>query len=336
MMPVLDLVEEKREQALIRITARNQVIARYYDKKFRPWFFKVLDLILKKVLVQEPGLGLFGPKWDGPYRITEIIRLGTYCLADQDDICLRHPWNADHLKHFYLWFYFLTIDVKIGSMRNFVQINLMYSYSRRPWTTEKGPYSGHRPELDLGQFQRKPEPTVGGIRAGPNVKSAQADPVLQRSPNHGERSLCQASTRVGLVSIPRKSQANRRRCPNRTQRKVCSSRPCTPEVPGPRRKVPMLDTDKSWTWVNSKETRANHRRCPSRTQSKVCSGKLTQQWVHKIKYSKINKEALKIKENFSLIKWGGWYNWGIPEPIEKKNPKKITCNTRNFYGLWFP
>ena len=33
-LPELDLVEEKREQALIRTTARNQVVARYYDKKF--------------------------------------------------------------------------------------------------------------------------------------------------------------------------------------------------------------------------------------------------------------------------------------------------------------
>ena len=34
MMLALDLVKEKGEQALIRIAARNQVVARYYDKKF--------------------------------------------------------------------------------------------------------------------------------------------------------------------------------------------------------------------------------------------------------------------------------------------------------------
>ena len=35
MMPTLDLVEEKREQAFIRTTACNQVVTIYYNKKFR-------------------------------------------------------------------------------------------------------------------------------------------------------------------------------------------------------------------------------------------------------------------------------------------------------------
>ncbi|GMN54096.1 hypothetical protein TIFTF001_023217 [Ficus carica] len=63
-----------------------------------------------------------------------------------------------------------------------------------PRTTERGPHAGHRPELDLGQFQGKSKPTVGGVRAGLNLKSAQ-------------QTL---------------------RCPSRTQLKVCSGRPCTP------------------------------------------------------------------------------------------------------------
>lgn len=73
----------------------------YYDKKFRPRVFWISDLVLKKVLVQEPGLGSFGPKWDGPYRITDVVRSVTYRLADQDGIILEHPWNTDHLKRFY-------------------------------------------------------------------------------------------------------------------------------------------------------------------------------------------------------------------------------------------
>ena len=101
MLPELDLVEEKREQALIRTAVRNQVVAQYYDKKFRPRVFRVGDFVLKKVLVQEPGLGSFGPKWEGPYKITEVMRPGTYRLADHNDRALSHPWNADHLKRFY-------------------------------------------------------------------------------------------------------------------------------------------------------------------------------------------------------------------------------------------
>ena len=97
----LDLVEEKREQATIKMAARNQVVARYYNKRFRPREFKVGDLVLKKVIVPQPGLGAFGPKWEGPLRVIGIVRPGTYLLAYPDGMPLTHPWNADHLKRFY-------------------------------------------------------------------------------------------------------------------------------------------------------------------------------------------------------------------------------------------
>ena len=51
MIAKLDLVKEKREQVLIRTTAHNQVVAKYYNKKFHPRTFKAVDLVFKKVLV---------------------------------------------------------------------------------------------------------------------------------------------------------------------------------------------------------------------------------------------------------------------------------------------
>lgn len=62
MITKLDMVEEKREQALNRTTVHNQVIAKSYNERFQPRFFKVRDLILNKVLVQKPRLGSFDPK----------------------------------------------------------------------------------------------------------------------------------------------------------------------------------------------------------------------------------------------------------------------------------
>ncbi|GMN59472.1 hypothetical protein TIFTF001_028562 [Ficus carica] len=88
-------------QALIRMAVRNQIVARYYDKKFRLRVFRVGDLVMKRVLVQELGLGSFGPKWDGPYTITGIVRPRTYRLSDRDGRNLGLPWNTDHLKRFY-------------------------------------------------------------------------------------------------------------------------------------------------------------------------------------------------------------------------------------------
>lgn len=91
MMAELDLVEEKRDQALICTTACNQVITKNYNKRFQPRTFNVGDLVLKKVWVQKPKLGSFGPKWEGAFRIISIVRLGTYHLTNQDGIFLGHP-----------------------------------------------------------------------------------------------------------------------------------------------------------------------------------------------------------------------------------------------------
>ena len=50
----LNLIEKKkkkREQAFIYTSTRNQVIAKYYNKKFHSRTFKIGDLVLKKILV---------------------------------------------------------------------------------------------------------------------------------------------------------------------------------------------------------------------------------------------------------------------------------------------
>ena len=79
-MAKLDLVEENREQALIHTTAHNQLVTKYYNKRFQPRTFKVGDLVLKKVMIQKPELGSFGPKWEGQFSVISIVRSGTYRL----------------------------------------------------------------------------------------------------------------------------------------------------------------------------------------------------------------------------------------------------------------
>ncbi|XP_070025310.1 uncharacterized protein [Nicotiana sylvestris] len=44
----LDLLEGRREAALIRMAAQKQVIERYYNRKARLRFFKIGDFVLKK------------------------------------------------------------------------------------------------------------------------------------------------------------------------------------------------------------------------------------------------------------------------------------------------
>ena len=71
----LDLLEEKREQALKHAEDYQQKTARYYDRKVRPNSFKPGDLVLKKLLPARKDLthGKLGPNWEGPYIISWII-----------------------------------------------------------------------------------------------------------------------------------------------------------------------------------------------------------------------------------------------------------------------
>ena len=59
----LDLLEEKREQALKRAKDYQQKTIRYYDRKVRPNSFKPVDLVLKKLLPtrKDPTHGKLGP-----------------------------------------------------------------------------------------------------------------------------------------------------------------------------------------------------------------------------------------------------------------------------------
>ena len=71
----LDLLEEKREQALKRTEDYQRRTARYYDRKVRPNSFKLGDLVLKKLLPvrKDPTHGKLGPNWEGPYIISRTV-----------------------------------------------------------------------------------------------------------------------------------------------------------------------------------------------------------------------------------------------------------------------
>ena len=71
----LDLLEEKREQALKRAEDYQRKTTRYYDRKVRPNSLKPGDLVLKKLMLarKDPTHVKLGPNWKGPYIISRII-----------------------------------------------------------------------------------------------------------------------------------------------------------------------------------------------------------------------------------------------------------------------
>ena len=92
----LDLLEEKREQALKRVEDYQRKTTRYYDRKVRPNSFKPGDLVLKKLLParKNPTHGKLGPNLEGPYIISRIIRPSNYELQTKEGKTLHHSWNV--------------------------------------------------------------------------------------------------------------------------------------------------------------------------------------------------------------------------------------------------
>ena len=99
----LDLMDEVRTDADKRIAKYKNLMARQHDAMVKPRRFNIGDLILKKVSLatKNPAHGKLGPNWEGPYRIINCKRQGSYYLEALDGRKLEHPWNVEHLRRYY-------------------------------------------------------------------------------------------------------------------------------------------------------------------------------------------------------------------------------------------
>ena len=61
------------------------------------------DFVLRKMeaVGRANEKGKLTPNWEGPYKIREEVRDGTYRLEDLDGRRLPRTWNADNLKKYY-------------------------------------------------------------------------------------------------------------------------------------------------------------------------------------------------------------------------------------------
>ena len=99
----MDLVEEKRDLALIRLSHYRQSIARFYNKGVNERRFDEGDLVLRKIFqnTAEANAGKLGANWEGPYRVTKVVRLGVYELETLDGVPTLRLWNVSNLKKYY-------------------------------------------------------------------------------------------------------------------------------------------------------------------------------------------------------------------------------------------
>ncbi|XP_070036358.1 uncharacterized protein [Nicotiana tomentosiformis] len=99
----LEPIEERRDLAHVRMEAQKQRMERYYNRRANLRYFKVGDLVLRKVTqnTRELNADKLGLTWEGPYRVSAITGKGSYKLENRNREKLPNNWNVAHLKRYY-------------------------------------------------------------------------------------------------------------------------------------------------------------------------------------------------------------------------------------------
>ncbi|KAL0439574.1 UNVERIFIED_CONTAM: Gag-Pol polyprotein [Sesamum latifolium] len=75
----LDFIDEAREMAAARAAMYKARMAKAYNARVKPRNFQVGDLVLRKAEASSP-VGKLDPKWEGPYKVVEIVNGRAYKL----------------------------------------------------------------------------------------------------------------------------------------------------------------------------------------------------------------------------------------------------------------
>lgn len=96
------MLNEVRELASGQIADYQIRIAQYYDQRVKPQTFKQGDLVLTEVEASDPShTGKLMPRWEVPYRVYKLVKLGTYQLARLDRTQINNTWHASRLRKYY-------------------------------------------------------------------------------------------------------------------------------------------------------------------------------------------------------------------------------------------
>ncbi|XP_074352153.1 uncharacterized protein LOC141691319 [Apium graveolens] len=98
----VDLLEEEREVAHQRNMRYLLQAAQHYDFNVKNRAFRVGDLVLRELAASMSAKqGKLQPNWEGPYKVTEVVRPGTYKLETLSGKSIKNTWHASRLQKFY-------------------------------------------------------------------------------------------------------------------------------------------------------------------------------------------------------------------------------------------
>lgn len=97
----LDLLTERREVAALRESKYKATMAQHYSAKVRDTQLAPGDLVLRKNEASRvEGQRKLDPTWEGPYRVHEAYRSGSYKLTALDGTPIPRAWNISNLRRF--------------------------------------------------------------------------------------------------------------------------------------------------------------------------------------------------------------------------------------------
>ncbi|XP_074356243.1 uncharacterized protein LOC141695938 [Apium graveolens] len=100
----LDMIDEVRDMAKLRMASHQQVVAKSCNKNVHIRTLAIGDLVLRKVFqnTMDTTAGKLGETWEGPYLVDDIVGRGAYNLSTLDGIQVPRSWNILHLKKYHM------------------------------------------------------------------------------------------------------------------------------------------------------------------------------------------------------------------------------------------
>ncbi|XP_074378641.1 uncharacterized protein LOC141720188 [Apium graveolens] len=93
---------KEKEAAHQRNIKYSLQAAQHYDSGIKKRSFGVGDLVLRELVTSMPTRqGNLQPKWEGPYKLMEIVHPGTYKLEILASETIKNTWHASRLRKFY-------------------------------------------------------------------------------------------------------------------------------------------------------------------------------------------------------------------------------------------
>jgi hypothetical protein len=94
----LDQIDEARDVAMMHSV--QQALRQYQAQKIRRRDFNEGDLVLR-LRQDNRGRHKMSPPWEWPYVVIELLKPGTYKLANEQGEVLTNAWNIQQLRRFY-------------------------------------------------------------------------------------------------------------------------------------------------------------------------------------------------------------------------------------------